>query len=58
MKATILQDGTLKVIPENGTESYALRMWNLGFSMTDHSASTLWIAHDDIQPPQGGEVQP
>ncbi len=56
MKAIILQDGTLKVIPENETESYALRLWNRGFTLSADSPSTLSIDWGNIQPPQGEEA--
>lgn len=50
MKATILQDGTLEVVPENGTEAFALRCWL-------EKQSALRIAYDEIEPPQSGEVE-
>ena len=32
MKAVITHDGVLSVIPENETESYALRLWLLNYN--------------------------
>lgn len=32
MKAAITHDGVLSVIPENETESYALRLWLLNYN--------------------------
>jgi hypothetical protein len=52
MKATILKDGTLKVVPENETEAYALRCWGEKKDVP----SVLHVAYDEIEPPRGGEV--
>lgn len=39
MKASIKQDGTLLVVPENALEAYALKMWSKNYCVTGNIVS-------------------
>lgn len=58
MKAEILADGTLKVTPETGLETYALRMWHQHWSKHEVVICGAGVSVFSVELPEHAAPQP
>jgi hypothetical protein len=57
MKASIYPSGLLEIIPENGTESYALKMWWRNFQAGDQSSLLAVLSLESLPELEEGQIQ-